>query len=298
MKEETKTTKIIYKLQAFGLFILGKFFLLIGIRTSSFIGGLLFTIFGPFTPPTLTAMKNIKIAMPNLTFFQRFKVVLGMWNNLGRDLAEFAGFHSSNFKDFEKYINIDSETDKILKEIKNNPNGEIIFTAHFGNWELFSRIFTKYNLPISAIYREMNNKYADNIVLKYREDSEIEMVPKGPKGVMRLVRSLKNGRKVFMLVDQRLSNGITVPFFENPSQTSDATATFALKYGYKVYSAVVFRRSFSCYFDVKIREFNITNTGDFEKDVRENTIRINQTIEDWIKTKPEQWFWVHKRWKK
>ena len=82
-----------------------------------------------------------------------------------------------------------------------------------------------------------------------------------------------------------------------PSQTSDATATFALKYGYKVYSAVVFRRSFSCYFDVKIREFDIINTGNFENDVRENTIRINQMIEEWIRTKPEQWFWVHKRWK-
>ncbi len=297
MKQETKMTKIIYKLQAFGLYILGKFFLLVGIRTSSFIGGLIFTIFGPFTPPTITAMKNIKMAMPELTFFQRFKIVLGMWNNLGRDLAEFVGFHSSNFNEFEKYINIDSETDRVLKEIKNNQNGELIFTAHFGNWELFSRVFNKYDLPISAIYREMNNRYAEDIVLNYRADSKIEMMPKGTKGVIKLIRSLKSGRKVFMLVDQRLSNGIVVPFFNMPSQTSDATATFALKYGYKVYSAVVFRRSFSCYFDVKIREFDIINTGNFENDVRENTIRINQMIEEWIRTKPEQWFWVHKRWK-
>ena len=299
MKEETKKQikDIIYRLQAIGLNILGKIFLLLGIRISSFIGGLLFTVFGPFTPPTITAMKNLKMAIPELTFFQRFKIVLGMWNNLGRDLAEFAGFHNEGQETLLKYVNIDAKTDKILKEIGADKNGAFLFTAHFGNWELFTEIFSKYGYPISGVYREMNNKYVDEIVLKYRQKSNIEMIPKGQKGVIKLARSLKNGKKVIMLVDQRLRSGLTVPFFNLPSKTSNATAVFALKYGYKVYSAVIFRRSFSCYYDVKVEEFKMVNTGNFEKDVEENTARINQKIEEWIKLKPEQWFWVHKRWK-
>ncbi len=297
MKEETRLTRFIYKTQALGLWILGKFFLSIGIRTSSFIGGTLFTIFGPFTPPTWTAMKNIGLAMPNLTFFQRFKIMLAMWNNLGRDLAEFVGFHSNDFHELLKYVNIDSSSVDVLKKIKANENGGMIFTAHFGNWELFSQVFMKYNIPLSAIYREMNNKYADDIVLKYREKSKIELIPKGQKGVIKLARSLKQGRKLLMLVDQRLSNGITVPFFGMPTKTSDSVATFALKYGYKVYCAVVFRRSFSCYFDVKVEEFDVVNTGNLEEDIRQTTIKINEKIEEWIRTKPEQWFWVHRRWK-
>ena len=297
MKEETKLTDFIYKAQALGLWLLGKFFGIIGIRTSSFIGGTLFTIFGPFTPPAWTAMKNIKLAMPNLTFFQRFKIMLGMWNNLGRDLAEFVGFHSNDFSKLLKYVNIDSDSIRILNEIKADKNGGMIFTAHFGNWELFSRLFMNYNIPLSAIYRAMNNSYADKIVSEYRNKSGMDLIPKGQKGVMKLARSLKQGRKILMLVDQRLSNGITVPFFNIPSKTSDSVATFALKYGYKVYSAVVFRRSFSCYFDIKIEEFDVINTGNLEEDIKQTTIKINEKIEQWVKTKPEQWFWVHKRWK-
>lgn len=292
-----KVKDLIYRVQGFGLWLLSKIFIILGIRVSSFLIGTLFVIFGPLTPPSFLALKNIKKALPELTAFQRFKIVLGMWNNLGRDLAEFVGFHSLNLKDIPKYLNVDSDCDKVLQKITNNKDGGIIFTAHFGNWELFSNVFLKYNIPVSAIYRNLNNKYADAIVLKYREKSSIDMIPKGQKGVMKLVKSLKSGRKIFMLVDQRLNNGITVPFFNIPSKTTDAPAVFALKNGYKLYAAVMFRRSYSCYFDLKIEEFEIVNTGDFKKDIEETTIKINQKIEAWIKTKPEQWFWVHNRWK-
>lgn len=287
----------VYRMQAFGLFILTKLFSLLGIKISSFLMGTLFTVFGPITPPSFLAMKNIKKAMPNLTFFERLKILLGMWNNLGRDLAEFVGFHNLDANNLSEYINIDKESDEILKKINSNSNGGIIFTAHFGNWELFSNIFVKYGIPISAVYRNLNNKYADDIVLKSREKNKIEMIPKGQKGVIKLARSLKNGRKILMLVDQRLNNGINVPFFDIPSKTTEAPAVFALKNGYKLYSAVIFRRSFSCFFDIKLEEFDIIDTGNFQKDVEETTKKINKRIEKWIKTKPEQWFWVHNRWK-
>lgn len=298
MKEETKARRFIYRIQALGLYLLAKFFLAIGIRTSSFLGGTLFIIFGPFTPPTWTAMKNIKLAMPDLTFFQRFKIMLGMWNNLGRDLAEFVDAYSKNFQNFKKYVNIDSESEEIIKKIKNDKNGGMIFTAHFGNWEIFPGLFMSLDIPLSAIYREMNNKYADKIVSDYRGGFGMKLIPKGQKGVMKLVRSLKEGRKLLMLVDQRLSNGINVPFFGIQTKTSDSVATFALKYGYKIYCAVVFRRSFSCYFDIKVEEFDAINTGNLEDDIKQTTIKINEKIEQWIKMKPEQWFWVHRRWKK
>jgi len=297
MKQRTILRDIIYRLEALGLYILGKFFLMIGIRASSFVGGLLFTIFAPLTPPTWIAMKNIKLAMPNLTFFQRFRIMLGMWNNLGRDLAEFVGFHSNNLSNFGSYVNVDAKTNEVLQKLKTDNGGCIIFTAHFGNWELFSKLFVMSNIPLSAVYREMNNKYADELILKYRTKPEIEMIPKGQKGVMKIVKGLRQGRKLFMLVDQRLSNGIVIPFFGIPTKTSDSVATFSLRYGYKVYSAVVFRRSFSCYFDIKLEEFDVVNTGNLEEDIRQTTIKINEKIEEWIRTKPEQWFWVHRRWK-
>lgn len=298
MSKKEKINDFIYRLQALGLKVLAKIFLFMGVRLSSFLVGTIFMIVGPFTPPTFTAIKNIKMAMPELNFFQRLKIIIGMWNNLGRDMAEFVGFHSKEFDKISRFICMDKESINCLKEMQLDSEGAIIFAAHFGNWEIFSQIPTRFNIPISAIYRAMNNIYADKIVLKFREKEGIEMIPKGQKGVIKLARSLKSGRKVLMLVDQRLSSGIEVPFFNIPAKTSDSVATFALKYGYKVYSGVVFRRSFSSYFDLRIQSFDVINTGNLEEDIRATTIKINQKIEEWIRTKPEQWFWVHRRWKK
>jgi len=298
MINKVEWTDFIYKLEAFGLKILEKIFLLIGLKWSSFISGLLMVLIGPLTPPSFLALRNLKKAMPELTFFQRFKIMLGMWNNLGKNIAEFVLINNMSFEEIQKYINIDDETQKNLEKIKNSKDGELIFTAHFGNWEIFSRIFEYLNVPTSGVYRPLNNKYVDEIVLKYRKRNKIvEMIPKGANGVMKLVRSLKEGRKILMLVDQRLSNGLNVKFLNNDAKTTDSIATFALKYNRKVYSTVVFRRSFSSFFDIKVEEFDVVNTGNLKEDIEATTIKINEKIEEWIRLKPEQWFWVHNRWK-
>lgn len=297
MIDKKELADFIYKLQAFGLKILEKLFLLIGLKWSSFISGLILVIIGPLTPPTFLAMRNLKKVFPELTFFQRFKIMLGMWNNLGKNIAEFVLINNISFEEFEKYINIDDETKENLKKIKNSKEGELIFTAHFGNWEIFTRVFEYLNVPASGVYRPLNNKYVDEIILKYRKRNEAELIPKGPSGVMKLVRSLKEGRKILMLVDQRLSSGLNVKFLNNDAKTTDSVATFALKYNRKVYSAVVFRRSFSSFFDIKVEEFDVVNTGNLKEDIEATTIKINEKIEEWIRLKPEQWFWVHNRWK-
>ncbi|HSQ97153.1 MAG TPA: lysophospholipid acyltransferase family protein [Rickettsiales bacterium] len=298
MKKKTNFSDFIYKSQAFGLKVLEKIFILIGLKWSSFLIGLLLVIFGPWTPPSFLAMRNLKKVMPELTLFQRIKIILGMWNNLGKGIAEFILINSISYEELEKYINIDKESEENLKKIKNSKQGELIFTAHFGNWEIFSRIFAHLNIPISAIYRAMNNKYVDDIILEYRQKNKMEMIPKGQKGVIKLARSLRSGRKILMLVDQRLSNGIDVKFLDRDAKTTDSVATLALRHNYKVYSAVVFRRSFSSFFDVKIEEFDVINTGNLKEDIEATTLKINKKIESWIRLKPEQWFWVHNRWKK
>lgn len=300
MSKNTRFEDFILRLEAFGMFILEKFFLLIGMQASSFIAGLLLTLFGPFTPPSFLAMRNIKLAMPELSFLQRFKIVLGMWNNLGRSLGEFVHVNTKTFEELNKrnIVSIESSSMKIFNKMRNNPQGEIVFTAHFGNWELLSSIFEYYNVKGCVVFRPMNNKYADKIVEKYRNKKSIILVEKGARGGVTMMKNLKNGAKGVMLVDQRLSNGIDIPFFNQQSKTTDSVAVFSLKYGYKVYAAVVFRKSFSCSFNVKLEEFDIVNTGNLEEDVKTNTENVNKKIEEWIRIKPEQWFWVHNRWKK
>jgi len=297
MIDRAKIKDLIYRSQAFGLNILEKIFLVMGLKISSHVVGLLFAIFGVFTPPSFLAMRNIKKAMPEFGFFKRLRITLAMWNNLGQNLAEFVGFNTIKFKNLSNFINVDSKSAENLKKLKENKEGEVLFAAHFGNWEIFPQFFASYEIPISVVYREMNNKYADEIVLKYRQKRGIGLIPKGLKGTIQLARSLAAGRKIAILVDQRFNGGIEVPFFNIPSKTTDSVATLALKHHYKLYSIVAFRRSFSCFFDVKVEEFEPINTGNLPDDIRQTTIKINNKIESWIRSKPEQWFWVHDRWK-
>lgn len=298
MKEITKFKDFTYRLEAFGLAILEKLFLVLGMPLSSHIFGTLFMIFGPLTPPTITAMRNIKLAMPELNFWQRLKIIVLMWNNLGRDLAEFIWFHKKDCGNILKYLHMDEQTIKNIDKMQESKSGEIVFTAHFGNWEVYAQIFCPRKIPFAGIYRPLNNEYANKLMEKYRDTFEdVVMIPKGKEGVIRFVKSLREGRKIFMLVDQRLSSGITVPFFNMPAKTVDSVSIFSLKYGYKVYSIATFRRGFSCHFDVVCEEFEIINTGDFDADVIANTEKVNRKIEEWIRKRPDQWFWVHNRWK-
>lgn len=299
MKEIDTKTDLLYRLQALGLYVLILIFKILRLNLSCIFVSFIFMIVGPFTPPSFLALKNIKKTMPELSRIQRIKIIIGMWNNLGRNLAEFIFLHTIKADKIDKYIYLDNHSIELLNEIYNDKLGNILFTAHFGNWEALSLVFRKYDVKLSAIFRSMNNKYADKIVTKYREHKNIQMIPKGKEGVIKIVRSLKEGRKLYMLVDQRLSNGIEVPFLGLPAKTSDATAMFAIKNNYKVYSIVVYRRTmFSTYFDIKVEKFDVIKTGNMQDDIRNTTIKINKEIENWIKLRPEQWFWVHNRWKK
>ena len=79
---------------------------------------------------------------------------------------------------------MDTKTAENLQKIKNNPSGELVFMAHFGNWELFTKIFEGLDVPVSGVYRAMNNQYVDDFILKMREKSNVELIPKGPKGII------------------------------------------------------------------------------------------------------------------
>jgi KDO2-lipid IV(A) lauroyltransferase len=283
-----------YRLETFGLILFEKIVLIIGLRSATFIFGTLFMCLGIFTPPTFLAIKNIKMAMPEINFFKRIKIIIGMWNNLGKSLVEFVCL---NDKNVGKYLEVDEASMKIIEKMREEKIGTILFTAHFGNWELFPKLLKHFDLsPFFAVFRPLNNPFANEIMVKYREKN-IKTIPKGPQGTMKMYRCLKNGGKILMLVDQRFGNDAEIPFFNIKSQTSTATATFALKYGYKVYSAVIYRKGFSSKFKLYFETFTPIKTENLEADIIATTEKINKKFEEWIRKRPELWFWVHNRWK-
>lgn len=296
-KTPSKFKKFIYKIEYKLLKFIFKLFNLIGLRFSGFLVGLIAKIIGPLTKPSFLAFRNIKKAMPELSNFKILKITIGMWGNLGSYIAEYCNVYDKNLNIFD-YTKVSDKSLKILKEIKNDKKGAIIFSGHIGNWEVGLRVMKELGIPVKTVYRPLNNELADKFTNDFRKKIGVDMIAKGGRGAIKIVKELKKGTKIVMLVDQRLSNGVTVPFFKQKAQTTDAVGVFALKYKIPIYPVRVIRKDAFGNFEFSVEDKMKIKTEDvFKKDVIKITKQVNKKLEEWIKEYPEQWFWVHNRWK-
>ncbi|MCF8025234.1 MAG: lysophospholipid acyltransferase family protein [Desulfobacteraceae bacterium] len=175
--------------------------------------------------------------------------------------------------------------------------GVLILTAHLGNWELLVTVAAKLGLPISAIYRPMKFKPLDLFFRELRSRNGASLFPK--KGAMRKVlRSLKNNELVGVLLDQHtgMFQGVAVDFFGEPAGTNKGLAFLARETGAPVVPMFLVREN--GVFRVECGpQLPDIRTGDQEKDIEATTRLYNRVIESMIRRYPEQWFWVHRRWK-
>ncbi|MDR2526633.1 MAG: hypothetical protein LBC92_02030 [Rickettsiales bacterium] len=291
----------IYKSQAFFIKFFEKIILLTNLEISSAVFGLLFVVISPFIPKTYLAYKNITLAMPKKNIFEKIKIIIGVWNNIGRMVCEFIWFNSDKV-DIKKYINVDEKSMKILEKIKKSKKGDVVFSAHFGNFEIFLQVANMFDLPkFCDIYRPLNNKYINKILMNYRNNvsKNALFIKKGGNGTRLLMKHLKSGGKALLFVDQRFNGGIISPFFNIPCATSATPSTLSVKHNYNLYSGMIIRRGFfSSKFDVVINNFKIKKTDDSKEDIYLATLNINKFFEKYIKKYPDQWFsWLHNRWK-
>jgi len=296
-KTPSKLKKLVYRIEYILLKLVFKLFKLLGLRFASFLASLVAIIIGPFTPASFLAFRNIKKAMPKLNNFQIMRIVIGMWGNLGSYIAEYCSVYDKETDIFE-FAKVSEKSRKILKEIKKDKKGAILFSGHIANWEVGLRVMKELGIPVKTVYRPLNNEPADKFTNNFRKQIGVDMIAKGGRGAIQIVRELKKGTKIVMLVDQRLSNGITVPFFNQKAQTTDAVGVFALRYKIPVYPVRVIRKDMFSNFEFSVEEkLKITSGKDLKKDVVKITKQMNKKLEQWIKEFPEQWFWVHNRWK-
>jgi KDO2-lipid IV(A) lauroyltransferase len=215
-----------------------------------------------------------------------------MWENLGRVFGEFPHIYRISDEEFFRRIHINGAEN--LEFLKNSPVSGIFFSAHMGNWEISPRIPITHGIKTALIYRPANNQYTDKIINKERMRDNIKFIPKGAEGAKLVINSIKQRVTLAMLVDQKMNDGIEVPFFGINSMTAPAIARLALKYGCPVVPTQVIREK-GAYFTVNIFPPLIINQND---DITKIMKNINEIMEKWIREKPSQWFWVHKRWPK
>ncbi|ASM35113.1 acyltransferase [Campylobacter sputorum subsp. bubulus] len=187
--------------------------------------------------------------------------------------------------------------DLIKNTLNNGKNGILFFTAHFGNWEILTKYVAKIGFPQLVISREGNNTLIEkNITIPFRDEFGNKFAYKD-EAMNKIVKALKKGEIVGILTDLKLNNSILVPFFGRECYTAKTVGSLYLKYHPKIIP-IFARRLKNGKYEIVVKEFpNLNLSGDKEEDIKLITKTCNEIYEDIIKQSPEQWFWMHNRWK-
>lgn len=268
------------------LFLLSR---VIPIYIFSLFFGLLAMILCPFIPTTYLVLKNLK-ENTDLNLFQRIITAFKVWFNLGSFAGEYPYIYRMKENKIFDFISI--EEPKKIEKIKEK-NG-IIISGHLSNWEFGLRAIHDFGIKTHVIFRKFNNqllepKYSAGL----RENIGIGMIAKQENAALKIVKNLRNGDNIVILVDQRdAMNGVLVKFFKNEAYTIRTVFLMSKKLNVPVYAIRVVRKGF-LKFILKIEELD--TSIDNEIDFLQN---MNNTLERWIKENISQWFWVHDRWRK
>lgn len=280
-----------YILEYILIVILFSLFKLLGYRIASGLGYLIGKTFGPFFRSKKIIIDNLSKFDKSLTPEKIKNISQEMWGNYGRILSEYPFISKFRRGDLDKYITI--ENSQKLEEIK---NGEpvIFISAHFSNFELMAMIIERAGVNLCAIYRPLNNKMVNSIMEPLRKKFICKrQIKKGISGVRDSLKFFKQGYSIAMMIDQRVSEGEKINFFNYPALTSTIPAQFVKKFKCKIqpvhierYDEVFFRVTF----DEKIT---------FKPNADENSIslELNKWLEKKIRKNPAQWIWSHDRWK-
>jgi Kdo2-lipid IVA lauroyltransferase/acyltransferase len=264
-------------------------FRILPIDQASGFGGWLARHIGPRLKWHRTAAENLRRVWPDKPQAELDAILIGMWDNLGRTMAEYAWLNDPRFA---ARIAVPDETHEHIRQARELQRGLVFAAGHLGNWEVAPLAAAEIGVPLVLIYRRANNPLLDRRIRAIRRPYFAALYPKGRKGAAGLLKALSAGSAIGMLVDQKMNNGIELPFLGLPSMTAPATAELALKYGAPIILARVIRHH-GAHFTMQTLPVPIEN-----RDTHSIMAQINTQLTEWIFEHPEQWLWIHRRWGK
>ncbi len=268
------------------------FFCILPLDLASAFGGWVARLIGPHLGVSARARRNIHRALPELTDQRIDSIVRGMWDNFGRVIGEFP--HLAKMRPGSGRIDVIGVEHVLAMRDDGQPG--IFFSGHIANWELMAQIAAQNGLPLDRVYRSANNRWADRLYRRGRGDDGGLLIPKGAPGARQLLNSFIKGGHLGMLVDQKMNDGIAVPFFGRDAMTAPAIAELALHKSCPLVPAHVERLKGAHFRVIVEPPLELPNSGDAAADVRAVMVMVNQRLEAWIRARPEQWLWMHNRW--
>lgn len=262
------------------------------VAAASGFGGWVGRTLGPRLKPSAIARANLRSVFPELTPPEIERIVVEVWDNLGRNVAEYP--HLKRIAETRTEI-VGGEH---IVALGTDDKPGILIGAHFGGWELSGLLAERLGVPVHAVYRAPNNPLIDRMIRRARGHSAAHFIPKGAQGARTLVAVMRAGGHLGMLVDQKMNDGISVPFMGREAMTAPAVATLALKFRCPVVPGRIERLPHARFRVVVDPPLPLPESGDTQRDVRELMGRINAVIETWVRAQPGQWLWLHRRWPK
>jgi KDO2-lipid IV(A) lauroyltransferase len=246
-----------------------------------------------------TGERNLEIAFPDMDERDRKHLLRGCFESLGRLLGEFSQLPKATPEKLRKLIEYDEVGLRYLREAEKNKRGVIFLTGHLGVWELHSFGWSALEYPLSFLVRPLDNERIEEMVERIRTRFGNRAIDK-KSAARQSLRVLREGGTLGILSDLNTQpyEGVFVPFFGKLACTTAGIATLALKTDAVVIpTCAIWDRKKKRYFFHGDPPVELVRTGDHAKDIEVNTANFATAMERMVRLYPDQWLWIHKRWK-
>ena len=287
-----KTIK--YFFQAIFIYLFFIIIKIIGLTLSRKFFSFLFNKIGPIVKSEQTIDDNLEKFLGSYNQDLKKKIKFDMWTNYGKTFVEY--LYLKRFKDTNFHIEIKGE--ETLNRIIKNNKPVIFVSGHFANFELMSMELTKKKIKLATIYRPLNNFFLNPFMEILRKKYICEnQIKKGLVGVKESIYYIKKKISIALMIDQRVSEGKRLPFFEQAALTTTMPAQMALKFNLDIVPIYIARKTDNN-FEMEVYEpIKILKEDDIETNKLNISIKLNKILEEMITRNPGQWIWTHNRWK-
>ena len=265
------------------------------------VGGALLRTVGPWLPEHRVGRANLAAAFPEKSSAEIEEILRGVWDNLGRVGAEFA--HIDRLWDYDpsrahpgRILDSD-ETEKIAIRLRDDGKPALVFAAHLANWELAAVGPHAYGIDSTVLYRRPNVPAISDAIIALRAGCMGTLIPTSMDAPIKLAEALRRGSHVAMLVDQYATQGVPVTFFGRRTRANALIARLARNIDCPIHGIRVIRHPGDRFQLLATEAIDAPRDAEGKIDVERTMQVITDVIEGWVREHPEQWLWLHRRWR-
>ncbi len=262
-------------------------------EAASNLGGFLGRAIGPRLGITRRARQNLRLAFPEKPAAEIETIVRGMWDNLGRVTAEYPHLGRITAVDSDRIELVDVAR---VWALRDGPTAGILVSAHLANWELLAVVAARNGVDMTGVVRDPNNPYIRPLLDRLRGVAGGRRTEKGAGSARQAVQVLRDNRVLALLFDQKLNTGMAIPFFGVEAMTLVTPAQLALRFRCPLIPIRVERLGPARFRITALPPLVLPETAGRQAAVAQVMTELNGILEEWIRERPEQWLWLHRRW--